>query len=139
MSIFSTGVLRTNSQEISSLLGFTIMQPSFSLTLLSLSLKSTLYPVINSFLFQNNDTMSALLSRIFCNFAVYVLFSCLKFLLWNFPIVNDFFIININSNLAFSSQVLYLVSGYTRCPPRTNQDSPISFLRPPTKWKLAIQ
>ena len=93
MSIFSTGVLRTNSQEISTLLGFTIMQSSFPLTLLSLSLSlSHEYLVCchQQFLFQNNNTLNTLLSRIFCNFAVYVLFNCFKFLLWNFPLVNNF-------------------------------------------------
>ena len=83
LNIYFPYVIRNSNLQC-----FTIMQPSFSLTLLSL--QSTLYPVSNSFLFQNKDTMSALLSRIFCNFAEYVLFSCLKFLLWNFPIVNDF-------------------------------------------------
>ena len=51
-----------------------------------------------------------------------------------------FSISDLNLNLAFSSQVLYLVFGYTRCPPRTKPGfANIPFSRPPTKWKLAIQ
>ena len=82
-------------------------------------------------------------SIIFCNllsmFSLATNFR-LKFLLWNFPMSKISLSPTSSSNLAFSDQVLYLVFGYTQCPPRTKPGfANIPFSRPPTKWKLAIQ